>query len=40
MRLQVMGAEQMRQEVPNLLQKIQGEITQLEAAEKEIAALA
>ena len=40
MRLQVMGAEQMRQEVPNLLQKIQSEIAQLEAAEKEIAGLA
>jgi hypothetical protein len=39
MRLQVMGAEQTRQEVPNILQKIQGEIIQLEAAEKEIAGL-
>ena len=40
MRLQVMGAEQTRQEVPNILDKIRGEITELEAAEKEIAALA
>jgi hypothetical protein len=40
MRLQVMGVEQMRQEVPKILQNIQGEITQLEAVEKEIARLA
>jgi len=39
MRLQVMGDEQTRQEVPNILQKIQGEIAELEAAEKEIAGL-
>ncbi len=39
MRLQVMGAAQTRQEVPNLLQKIRAEIEQLEAAEKEIAGL-
>jgi hypothetical protein len=40
MRLQVMGAAQTRQEVPNILQKIRGEIEQLEAEEKEIAGLA
>jgi hypothetical protein len=39
MRLQVMGAEQTRQEVPNILQKIRGEIEQLENAEKEIVGL-
>jgi hypothetical protein len=39
MRLQVMGAGQTRQEVPNMLQKIRGEIEQLQAAEKEIAQL-
>jgi hypothetical protein len=40
MRLQVMGVEQMRQEVPKILQNIQGEIAQLQAVEKEIAQLA
>ncbi|MGC1375199.1 MAG: hypothetical protein WA821_03195 [Anaerolineales bacterium] len=40
MRLQVMGVDQMRQEVPKILQNIQGEITQLQAVEKEIAQLA
>ena len=40
MRLQVMGAEQTTREVPALLEKIRAEINELEAAEKEIAALA
>ncbi len=40
MRLQVMGAEQTRQEVPTLLEKIRAEIVEMEAAEKEIAQLA
>lgn len=39
MRLQVMGAEQTRQEVPAFLQKIRAEVEQLEAAEKEIVGL-
>ena len=40
MRLQVMGAEQTTQEIPALLDKIRAEIGELEATEKEIAALA
>ena len=37
MRLQVMGAEQMRQEVPMIIERIRAEIAELEAAEKEVA---
>lgn len=40
MRLQVMGAEQTRQEVPAIIEKIRAEISGLEAAESEIAQLA
>lgn len=40
MRLQVMGTEQTMQEIPALLDKIRAEISELEAAEKEIASLA
>lgn len=40
MRMQVLGTEQTKQEVPALLEKIRAEIRELEAAEKEIAALA
>ncbi len=40
MRLQVMGATQTAQEIPALIEKIRGEINELEAAEKEIATLA
>jgi hypothetical protein len=40
MRLQVLGVAQIKQEVPTLLQKLRGEIGQLEATEKEIARLA
>lgn len=40
MRLQVMGANQTRQEVPAILEKIRVEIAELETAEKEIAQLA
>lgn len=39
MRMQVLGTEQTTEEVPALLEKIRGEIKELEAAEKEIAAL-
>ena len=40
MRVQVMGADQTTREVPALLEKIRAEISELEAAEKEIASLA
>lgn len=40
MRLQVMGADQTTREVPALIDKIHGEIAELESAEKDIASLA
>lgn len=39
MRLQVLGTSQIRKEVPHLIEKIQAEIHQLKAVEKEIAQL-